>query len=89
VLKRNLEKIRQKGLTYYTGPELEYFYFKDSKSTEILDRGGYFDLIPHDEAVDLRRETVLFCEDLGMKIEYSTTKLLPRSTKSTCATRML
>src|SRR5512137_1773752 len=26
VLKRNLEKIKQKGFTYYTGPELEYFY---------------------------------------------------------------
>ena len=34
VLKRNLEKAKQKGYTYYTGPELEYFYFKDSKSTE-------------------------------------------------------
>jgi glutamine synthetase len=77
VLKRNLEKIRQKGYTYYTGPELEYFYFKDSKSTEILDRGGYFDLIPRDEALDLRRETVLFCEQLGMKIEYSHHEVAP------------
>jgi len=77
VLKKNLEKIKQKGLTFYTGPELEYFYFKDSKSTEILDRGGYFDLIPRDEALDLRRETVLFCEDLGMKIEYSHHEVAP------------
>ena len=77
VLKKNLEKIKQKGFTFYTGPELEYFYFKDSKSTEILDRGGYFDLIPRDEAVDLRRETVLFCEDLGMKIEYSHHEVAP------------
>lgn len=77
VLKKNLEKIKQKGFTFYTGPELEYFYFKDSKSTEILDRGGYFDLIPRDEAVDLRRETVLFCEDLGMRIEYSHHEVAP------------
>jgi len=77
VLKRNLEKIRAKGFTFYTGPELEYFYFKDSKSTEILDKGGYFDLIPRDEALDLRRETVLFCEDLGMKIEYSHHEVAP------------
>ena len=77
VLKKNLEKIKEKGFTFYTGPELEYFYFKDSKSTEILDRGGYFDLIPRDEAVDLRRETVLFCEDLGMKIEYSHHEVAP------------
>ncbi len=77
VLKRNLEKARQKGFTFYTGPELEYFYFKDSKSTEILDKGGYFDLIPRDEALDLRRETVLFCEALGIKIEYSHHEVAP------------
>ncbi len=77
ILKRNLEKIKQKGFTYYVGPELEYFYFKDSHSTEILDRGGYFDLIPRDEAMDLRRETVLFCEALGMRIEYSHHEVAP------------
>jgi glutamine synthetase len=77
VLKRNLEKAKQKGYTYYTGPELEYFYFKDSKGTEILDKGGYFDLIPRDEALDLRRETVLFCETLGIRIEYSHHEVAP------------
>ena len=77
VLKKNLEKAKQLGYTYYTGPELEYFYFKDSNSTEILDKGGYFDLIPRDEALDLRRETVLFCEALGIKIEYSHHEVAP------------
>jgi len=77
VLKRNLEKARQKGFTYYVGPELEYFYFKDPYKPEILDKGGYFDLIPRDEALDLRRETVLFCETLGMRIEYSHHEVAP------------
>jgi glutamine synthetase len=77
VLKKNLEKAKKLGYTYYTGPELEYFYFKDSHSTEVLDRGGYFDLIPRDEAIDLRRETVLFCETLGIKIEYSHHEVAP------------
>ena len=77
VLKKNLEKAKKLGYTYYTGPELEYFYFKDSHSTEVLDKGGYFDLIPRDEAIDLRRETVLFCEALGMKIEYSHHEVAP------------
>lgn len=77
VLQRNLEKAREKGFTYYVGPELEYFYFKDSSSPQILDRGGYFDLIPRDEAMDLRRETVLFCESLGIKIEYSHHEVAP------------
>jgi len=77
VLKRNLEKAKQMGFTYYVGPELEYFYFKDSKSPEILDKGGYFDLIPRDEALDLRRETVLFCEAMGMRVEYSHHEVAP------------
>ncbi len=77
VLKKNLEKAKKMGYTYYVGPELEYFYFKDPHSTQVLDRGGYFDLIPRDEAVDLRRETVLFCEALGIKIEYSHHEVAP------------
>ena len=77
ILKRNLEKAKKKGYTYYVGPELEYFYFKDSHAPEILDKGGYFDLIPRDEAMDLRRETVLFCEDLGIRIEYSHHEVAP------------
>ncbi len=77
VLKKNLEKAKKLGFTYYVGPELEYFYFKDAKSPEILDKGGYFDLIPRDEALDLRRETVLFCEAMGMKIEYSHHEVAP------------
>lgn len=77
ILKKNLEKAKEMGFTYYVGPELEYFYFKDPYKPEILDKGGYFDLIPRDEALDLRRETVLFCEALGMKIEYSHHEVAP------------
>ncbi len=42
-LKRMLAKAAEKGYTYYVGPELEYFYFRDSTCTETLDAGGYFD----------------------------------------------
>jgi glutamine synthetase len=59
------------GYTYYVGPELEYFYFRDSKGTEMLDEGGYFDMTPLDAATDLRRETVLTLEEMGIGIEYS------------------
>ncbi|MFN3487363.1 MAG: glutamyl-tRNA reductase, partial [Planctomycetota bacterium] len=34
------------GFTFYVGPELEFFYFKNAESTEGLDAGGYFDLTP-------------------------------------------
>lgn len=77
VLKRNLELARELGFTYYVGPELEYFYFKEPTKPEILDKGGYFDLIPRDEAVDLRRETVLMLEEMGIEVEYSHHEVAP------------
>lgn len=68
VLKRNLKRAADLGYTYYVGPELEYFYFKDSKSTEVLDEGGYFDMVPLDAATDLRRETVLTLQEMGVGV---------------------
>lgn len=71
VLRRNLQKAAEKGFTYYVGPELEYFYFKSPEGTEFLDRGGYFDMVPLDLAIDLRRQTVLVLEEMGIGVEYS------------------
>jgi glutamine synthetase len=72
VLKRALKRGADMGFDhFYVGPELEFFYFKDSEGTEIIDKGGYFDLTPLDIASDLRRDTVLACEEMGINIEYS------------------
>ncbi len=71
VLKQNLKRAADKGYTYYVGPELEFFYFRDSQGTEFLDQGGYFDLTPRDAATDLRKETVLTLEEMGIGVEYS------------------
>jgi glutamine synthetase len=71
VLRRNLKRAADMGYTFYVGPELEYFYFQDSKGTQGLDEGGYFDMTPLDVASDLRRETVLTLEEMGIAIEYS------------------
>ena len=71
VLKRNLKKAADLGYTFYVGPELEYFYFKTADGTEGLDKGGYFDMTPLDVATDLRRDSVLALEELGIDVEYS------------------
>jgi len=72
VLKRNLKKAAELGYTFYVGPELEYYYFANSEPPPVvLDRGGYFDLTPLDLASDLRRETVLTLEEMGIGVEYS------------------
>jgi len=78
VLKRALERAKDMGFDhYYVGPELEYFYFKNSEGTEILDKGGYFDLTTLDMASDLRRETVLALEAMGIHVEYSHHEVAP------------
>ncbi len=76
VLKRQLQRATDLGYTFYVSPELEYFYFQDSKSTIPLDRGGYFDQTA-DAAHDLRRETVLVLEKMGIEVEYSHHEVAP------------
>jgi glutamine synthetase len=71
ILKMNLKRAADMGYTFYVGPELEYFYFSSSDGTELLDQGGYFDLTPRDAATDLRKETVLTLEEMGIGVEYS------------------
>jgi glutamine synthetase len=77
VLKRNLKRAADLGFTFYVGPELEFFYFKNSDGTDVLDTGGYFDLTPLDAASDLRRQSVLTLEDMGIGVEYSHHEVAP------------
>ncbi|MFC1708767.1 glutamine synthetase family protein [Candidatus Omnitrophota bacterium] len=78
VLKRALVRAKKMGYDhFYLGPELEFFYFKNDEGTDILDKGGYFDLTTLDVASDLRRETVLALEQMGINIEYSHHEVAP------------
>jgi glutamine synthetase len=76
-LRRITQKAAALGYTMYVGPELEYFYFEDDQDTQVLDNGGYFDLTPLDVASDLRRETVLTLEKMGIPVEYSHHEVAP------------
>ena len=72
VLKLALERAAKLGYEFQVGPEIEHFYFRSSDGTEPLDVGGYFDLTtPLDAGSDLRRETVLLLEEMGIPVEYS------------------
>ncbi|HOK57838.1 MAG TPA: glutamine synthetase family protein [Methanothrix sp.] len=77
VLKRNLSRLAEKGYQFMVGPELEFFYFKNDCSTEILDTGGYFDLTTLDVASDLRRDTILALDAMGIDVEYSHHEVAP------------
>ncbi|MDO8986926.1 MAG: glutamine synthetase family protein [Coriobacteriia bacterium] len=71
VLQRMLAKAAEMGFTFNVGPELEYYYFKDDVSTEVLDRASYFDMTTRDVAVDLRKKTVRMLKAFGITVEYS------------------
>ena len=77
ILKRVIKKAADMGYSYYVGPELEYFYFKDSKGTETLDNGGYFDLTPLDVASTLRKDTIRVLKEMGIPVEYSHHEVAP------------
>ena len=88
VLRRALERMTAMGFdTFNVGPELEYFLFRDKNSTEVLDEGGYFDLTALDAGSDVRRETVLALEQLGIHVEYTHHEVGPEPARDRHALR--
>ena len=71
VLRRLCDAAADKGYVLSVSPAIEHFYFAGAGNPEPLDCGGYFDLMPLDSGNDLRRDTVLMLERLGIPVEYS------------------
>src|SRR2546421_5156125 len=74
VLRRNLDRAREKGFSFYAGPDIEYFYFASADGSAPptpLDTASYFDLTTADVAGDLRKKTVLNLEAMGIPVRYS------------------
>ena len=74
VLKRNLDRARERGFSFYVAPEMEFFYFADGDGSAPpvpLDTGSYFDLTTADVASDLRKRTIHTLEAMGIPVEYS------------------
>jgi len=77
VLKRNLERAREKGFTFYTAPEMEFFIFKSDHEPTPLDHAGFFDITQGDMVSELRRQTIVTLEAMGIPVEYSFHELGP------------
>ena len=77
VLHRNLEKAAKMGFTFYIGPELEFFYFKNSEKPEALDSGGYFDVTVNEIGTILRKKSIFALEEMGIPVEYSHHEVAP------------
>ena len=76
VLKRTLAKAADRGFTFYTHPEIEFYLLTSSKLDDKgrpvpVDSAGYFDNVPGGTAHDFRRRSVRMLEDLGISVEFS------------------
>ena len=61
VLRRNLDRARERGFSFYVAPEMEFFYFRntdDGGRPVPLDEASYFDLTTADVSGNLRKRTV-------------------------------
>lgn len=75
VLKRTLAQAADRGFTFYTHPEIEFYLLESSKigpkGPKPVDAAGYFDNVPGGTAHDFRRRAVRMLEDLGISVEFS------------------
>ena len=75
VLKRSLAKAADRGFSFYTHPEIEFYLLKSPKlvngQPEPVDSAGFFDNVPGGTAHDFRRRSVRMLEDLGISVEFS------------------
>ena len=75
ILKRTIEKAKEKGFVFKVGAECEFFLFKtDAEGNPTLnpsDRATYFDIAPLDQGENTRREICLTLEQMGFEIESS------------------
>ena len=76
IMRRALERAKEMGFEAYNiGPELEFFYFAESRPEsgvpQVMDEGGYFDLTTLDAGSEVRRDTILALEQLGIHVEYA------------------
>jgi len=74
VLKRMLSRAADRGFTFYTHPEIEFYLFEEPDESGVLvpiDRAGYFDHVPRGKGTDFRREAISLLEQMGISVEYS------------------
>ena len=74
VLKRALDKASEKGFTFYTHPEIEFYLFEPpekGKEPVPVDYAGYFDNVPRGTAHNFRRNAINTLESMGISVEFS------------------
>ena len=71
LLKRMLVDLKKRGWTFNTGPEPEFFLFRNNGGMHPVphDVGGYFDFSSDDEAAQVRTELMYALNSMGLEVE--------------------
>ncbi len=82
VLKKVMKQAEQLGFTdFKVGPEMEFFLFAEDPSGKpsinLLDRGGYFDLLPVDKGEKVRQEITVALKHMGFAVEAAHHEVAP------------
>ncbi len=85
ILKKVLKEAEDMGYWFNTGPECEFFLFKNGnrkietalgRNIEPHDKGQYFDMVL-DEGFDVRRDMMNALESMGIEVESSHHEVAP------------
>lgn len=72
ILKRQMEEARKLGVTFMTGPELEFFLFMKDENGKLAplphDGAGYFDQTT-DLGLRIRRQMAFALDEMGIEVE--------------------
>ncbi len=81
VLEQATKKARDMGYVSYMGPEYEFFLFKIDQSnnptTFPCDFGRYFEQLPMDSGEVVRKETILYLNEMGFEAEAAHHEVAP------------
>lgn len=76
-LKRILRKAKHLDLTFYVGPELEFFLFPNQATPQPLDQEGYFDSSTGGPGAEVIGKIVDTLQEIGIQVECSHHEVAP------------
>ena len=81
ILRKVLEKYEQKGYTFYSHPECEFFLFHTDENgmptTMTHEQAGYLEMSPLDLGENARRDIVLTLKEMGYAVDSSHHEIAP------------
>lgn len=81
ILKKVIQKAKEKGYTLMVDPECEFFLFHTDDNgmptTKTHEKAGYMDLSPIDLGENARRDMILTLEEMGFVVEASHHEVAP------------